>query len=181
MTLLTVGKGSWKSLLGEYAMLFQPNSYAGEAHSVLGSEETIKTNHVLGVEYHQEWFGGGVGWRDRTRSFHGINCFYFHTWGNNWTGLVLLLEKPEKPGRVCITTLFRYQTAGSAVFWPLWEGKQVRWALWECLAFCLEALSGPQYRLKLSMVVSLNLGDRNENLERLRWLECACRKFSGFA
>lgn len=41
------------------------------------------------------------------------------------------------------------------------------------LAFCLEALSGPQYRLKLSMVASLNSGDRNENLEGLRWLECA--------
>ena len=173
MTLLTVGKGSWKSLLGEYPVLFHPNSCTGGAHNVLGSEETIKPNHVLGVEYHQEWFGGGVGGRDHTRLFHGINWFYFHTWGNNWTGLVLLLKKPEQPGRVCITTLFRYQTTGSAVFWPLWEGKQVRWALWECLAFCLEAFSGPQYRLKLSMVVSLNLGGRNENLERLRWLECA--------
>lgn len=41
------------------------------------------------------------------------------------------------------------------------------------LVFYLEALSGPQYRLSLSLVASLNLGDRNENLERLRWLECA--------
>ena len=34
--------------------------------------------------------------------------------------------------------------------------------------FHWEALSGPQYRLKLSMVASLNSGDRNENLEGLR-------------
>ena len=72
-------------MLGKYPMLFHPNSCAGGTHNVLGSEETIKTNHVLGVEYHQEWFGGGVGGRDRTRSFHGISCFYFHRRGDDWT------------------------------------------------------------------------------------------------
>lgn len=32
----------------EYPMLFHPNSCAGKAHSVLGSEETIKPKSRLG-------------------------------------------------------------------------------------------------------------------------------------
>lgn len=47
-------------------MPFHPNSCAGKAHSVLGSEETIKSlNHALGVEYHQKRFWG-VGWVGET-------------------------------------------------------------------------------------------------------------------
>lgn len=48
MTLLTMGKGSRKSCLGEYPVLFHSSPGAGEAHSVLGSEETIRPKSHLG-------------------------------------------------------------------------------------------------------------------------------------
>lgn len=130
--LLTMGKGSWKSSLGEYPMPFHPNSCAGKAHSVLGSEETIKSKSRLGCWIPPEKVLG-VGWVGETALGRFMASVASTSIREEVTGLDLFSywKSETSQAESCITTLFRYQTAGSAVFWPLWEGEQVRWALWE--------------------------------------------------